>query len=37
MTKLAMNAFAAVKISFVNEIERICKLHGADEEKVCRS
>jgi UDPglucose 6-dehydrogenase len=34
MSKLAMNAFAATKISFVNEIERICKIHGADEEKV---
>jgi UDPglucose 6-dehydrogenase len=34
ITKLAMNAFAATKISFVNEIERICKIHGADEAKV---
>jgi UDPglucose 6-dehydrogenase len=34
ITKLAMNAFAATKISFVNELERICKTHGADEEKV---
>jgi UDPglucose 6-dehydrogenase len=34
ITKLAMNAFAATKISFVNEIERICKIHGADERKV---
>ena len=34
ITKLAMNAFAATKISFVNEVERICKLNGADCEMV---
>jgi UDPglucose 6-dehydrogenase len=34
LIKLTMNAFAATKISFVNEIERISKIHGADEEKV---
>jgi UDPglucose 6-dehydrogenase len=34
MIKLAMNAFAATKISFVNEIERVCRMHGADVEKV---
>lgn len=28
--KLAMNAFAAMKISFVNEIERLCKKFEAD-------
>jgi len=33
ITKLAMNAFAATKISFVNEIERTCKIHGADEKE----
>lgn len=36
ITKLAMNAFAATKISFVNELERICKIHGGDEEKVMK-
>lgn len=30
LTKLVMNAFASTKISFVNEIERICSIHGAD-------
>lgn len=34
ITKLAMNAFAATKISFVNEVERICRIHQADVEKV---
>ena len=34
ISKLAMNAFAATKISFVNEVERICKLNGADIEMV---
>lgn len=34
MIKLAMNAFAATKISFVNEIERICKIYNADVQKV---
>ena len=30
LTKLVMNAFASTKISFVNEIERICSIHGAN-------
>ncbi len=34
LIKLALNAFAATKVSFVNEIKRICRIHGADEEKV---
>ena len=34
IAKLAMNAFAATKISFVNEVERICKVNGADERRV---
>ncbi len=34
MIKLAMNAIAATKVSFVNEMERICRIHGADVEKV---
>jgi nucleotide sugar dehydrogenase len=34
MVKLAMNAFACTKVSFVNETERICRIQGADVEKV---
>jgi len=34
ITKLAINAFAATKISFVNEIARICHEVGANSEKV---
>jgi len=34
LTKLALNAFAATKISFVNEVERIAKLNGADISQV---
>lgn len=34
VVKLAMNAFAATKISFANEIRRICDEVGADAEKV---
>ena len=34
MVKLVMNAFACTKVSFVNEIEGICRIHGADVEKV---
>jgi UDPglucose 6-dehydrogenase len=30
LTKLVMNAFASTKISFVNEIERICSIHNAN-------
>lgn len=30
LTKLIMNAYAATKISFVNEIERICDKHGVN-------
>lgn len=30
--KLAMNAYAATKISFVNEMERICRHHGGQEK-----
>ena len=34
VAKLAMNAFAATKISFANEIGNICNEVGADTEKV---
>lgn len=34
VTKLAVNAFAATKISFANEIRRICEEVAADAEKV---
>jgi len=34
ITKLAINAFAATKISFANEISRICHEVGADAKKV---
>lgn len=34
ITKLAINAFAATKISFSNEILRICQEAGADSKKV---
>lgn len=34
MTKYAANALLATKISFMNEISRICDKHGADVEKV---
>lgn len=34
IVKLAMNAFAATKISFANEIKSICNEVGADAEKV---
>lgn len=34
VTKLTVNAFAATKISFANEIARICREVGADLEKV---
>jgi UDPglucose 6-dehydrogenase len=34
VTKLVVNAFAATKISFANEIGRICKEVGADAETV---
>lgn len=30
LTKLVMNSFATTKISFINEIERICSIHGAN-------
>jgi UDPglucose 6-dehydrogenase len=30
LAKLVMNAFAATKISFVNEIEKICDRHGVN-------
>jgi UDPglucose 6-dehydrogenase len=36
LIKLTMNAFAATKISFVNEIERICSIHGADVTAVMK-
>jgi UDPglucose 6-dehydrogenase len=32
--KLANNAFIATKVSFTNEIERICQMYDADPEKV---
>lgn len=32
--KLAHNAYIATKVSFTNEIERICKEHGAEPEHV---
>jgi UDPglucose 6-dehydrogenase len=32
--KLANNAYIATKVSFTNEIERICQMYGADPEKV---
>lgn len=32
--KLAHNAYIATKVSFTNEIERICQLYEADPEKV---
>ncbi|NWG11509.1 hypothetical protein HXY33_07195 [Candidatus Bathyarchaeota archaeon] len=34
MTKLVMNAFAATKISFANEIGRICSCYGIDPKVV---
>lgn len=34
MTKYAANAFLATKISFINEIARVCDKLGADVEKV---
>lgn len=34
VTKLAVNAFTATKISFTNEMKRICDEVGADAEKV---
>jgi len=34
VTKLAVNAFAATKISFANEMRRVCEEVGADVEKV---
>jgi len=34
VTKLTINAFAATKISFANEMKRICKEVGADAEQV---
>ena len=34
IAKLALNAFAATKISFANEIKRICDEVGADSEKI---
>ncbi len=36
MAKYASNCFLACKISFVNEIARLCDLVGADIEQVCR-
>jgi len=34
--KLAHNAYIATKVSFTNEIERICRKYDADPEKVMR-
>lgn len=34
--KLAHNAYIATKVSFTNEIERICRLHDADPENVMK-
>ncbi|MHA1262324.1 MAG: hypothetical protein ACTSSA_09520 [Candidatus Freyarchaeota archaeon] len=34
LTKLIMNAYAATKISFVNEIERICDKHNVNPETI---
>jgi len=34
LAKLVMNAYAATKISFVNEIERICDKHGVNPETI---
>lgn len=34
LTKYAANAFLATKISFMNEIARVCELKGADVDKV---
>ncbi|MCX6323424.1 MAG: UDP-glucose/GDP-mannose dehydrogenase family protein [Sphingobacteriales bacterium] len=36
LTKYAANAFLAVKISFMNEIARLCELFGADVDMVRR-
>ncbi len=36
MTKYAANCFLATKISFINEISRLCELTGADIEEVRR-
>ena len=36
MIKYASNAFLATKISFINEIARICELTGADVDEVAR-
>jgi UDPglucose 6-dehydrogenase len=34
MTKLVMNAFAATKISFANEVRRLCEDYGVDPRVV---
>jgi len=34
IAKLAIESFRAMKISYLNELERICHLHGADISKV---
>jgi len=36
LTKLVMNAFAATKISFVNEVEGLCDRHGVNPITVMR-
>jgi UDPglucose 6-dehydrogenase len=36
MIKYASNAFLATKISFINEVARICELVGADVDEVAR-
>jgi len=37
MSKYAANALLATKISFMNEIARVCELYGADVEQVRRA
>ena len=37
MIKLAMNAFFATKVSFINEVERICRIYGVDAAQVSQA
>ena len=37
MSKHALNAFLALQIAFINEIDRVCQAHGADAADVSRA
>ena len=37
MSKHALNAFLALQITFINEIDRLCQAHGADAVDVSRA